>query len=143
MKKIIKIALPNNYASFSDIQKVYNVPKDQLITMLSVHPEIFTICEDGIKYYPPYDITDKKKLQSAINRAFPKGIRLSALQLCYEFAESDCNQLIYQNSAITVPFGKTNEKLIFKKQEPKLCIRDRWDRSVTRLQNYPAVFTPS
>lgn len=143
MKKIIKLALPTNHASFDDIQAAYNLPRDQLIALLSPYPDVFVVGEYGIDYFPPHNITDKKSLQATIRNAFPKGIRFSTLQVCYEFAESDCNQIIYENDAFIIPFGKTNEKLVYKKYEPKTSIRTLWDRSISKLQSYPNLFQPT
>ena len=143
MKKIIKLALPTNHVLFDDIKQVYDIPKDQLIALLTPYPDVFVIGEFGIDYFPPYNITDKKSLQTSIDNAFPRGIRFSTLQLCYEFAESDCNRIIYENGAFVIPFGKTNEKLVYKKYEPKISIRTLWDRSMSRLQPYPTLFQPT
>lgn len=129
------------YASYQEIEDSYNIPKYQVISLLSSHIHVFSFSENGIHYHPPFNITDKHSLLHAIQNAYPKGIRVSSLQLCYEFAISDCNQMIYENKADVLRFGKTNEKLVFAKHHAKKSIEHQWRKSICRTDNYPKIFT--
>ena len=89
----------------------------QVETIVDDHPHVFSYVDQHIVYEPPFGIRDKASLLQAIECAFPKGIRTSLLNVCYEFAVSDLNELKYEHRVFLVKYGKTNEDIIFRRPE--------------------------
>ena len=129
MKKIINHLLdsPNMSAPIIDVAAQCSLLEEQIVSLVKPHEAIFKISSDYIAYYPPFGIKDKKTLRQAIDNAFPTGIPHKCLNFCYEFCDSDFNEMLYDGSIYIHKFGKTDEKIIFNQYvECKLKIYELW-----------------
>lgn len=95
------------------LDEIPNMSESLLSHLLKKYKNVFIRIENHIQYKPPFNIKDKTTLAFAIENAYPQGIPVSVLSLCYEFAISDMHQLQYNKKLMLHKYGKTNEKVIF------------------------------
>ena len=118
MKRIVRHCLSSTEPlRVSDIASAITLTPSQVQTIVDAHPLVFSYIDPHIVYEPPFGIRDKASLLQAIECAFPKGIRTSFLNVCYEFAVSDLNELKYEHHVFLIKYGKTNEDIIFRRPD--------------------------
>lgn len=130
MKKIIQYLLQQDKftANIHDSANHLNISVDNLKLICSKYPETFVIEDNKLKYLPPFGIVNRETFKLAVNKAFPKGIPYDKLKLCYEFVESDFNEMKYNNELIIISYGKAKKDVIFKNYEmPQENISSLWE----------------
>ena len=132
MKKIIQFALhqTDQVCSYTDIETHLHISKQQV-------QHIFKECKyvrlhpNYMKYEPPLGICNKQTLKSAIQNAFPQGIPWKVLEYSYEFAQSDVNNLLFENAVFVYKYGKREEKILFapppQSEETSIDLRKLWN----------------
>lgn len=100
-------------ATLDEIVSSESLTVEQIQIIISKYPNVFVVEDGYVTYFPPFDIQNKNSLIDAVEKAFPKGIRQSYLHLCYEFANSDMNELKYRNYVFILKYGKTKEEIYF------------------------------
>lgn len=115
MKRIISHLISNNNsATFENISNEQDITIGQIKHLCSNKSDVFTFEDTILKYNAPFEIYDRTSLKTSMYTYFPKGIKHSCLKLCYEFAASDLNELKYENKVFILPYGKTEDTVIFK-----------------------------
>tara|TARA_B100000945_G_C20381437_1_gene597466 strand:+ start:777 stop:1223 length:447 start_codon:yes stop_codon:yes gene_type:complete len=144
MKKIINLCLQNeNFTCpLSVIHDNTRLSDDDIDHILHKYNIILKLEDENyIKYIPPYGIHDKMSLHNVLMNAFPNGIKKSKIDLCYEFANSDLNELLYKKEVYVHKFGKTTEYLLYKKFEaPITNIIDVWAEQMKEYDIVDKVF---
>lgn len=105
-----------------------NLSRDSVEALIRKHPTVFIVENDIIKYYPPFNISNKQSLLHAIDHSFPKGIRHSVLSLCYQFATSDLNEIKYEQCVFVLTYGKTKEEVFFPRKKIEKGLQKIWKR---------------
>ena len=117
MKQLIRylVTMDNNSATMKDLSENTNLTRSQVYGIVEKYNNIFeyTTSTDTVHYHAPFRIYDKTSLENAVANAFPKGIPLETLDVCYEFAHSDLNELKRQGKLLVHTHGKIPRYLIF------------------------------
>lgn len=114
--------------------------KDQIHDLVKPFPSVFSFIENSLVYHAPFDIVDKASLHRAISNTFPTGIVMKELQLCYEFALSDVNELKYENKIVFHKYGKTEEQILFAHFPMKYSIAKLWQNALSEYDKPVNVF---
>jgi hypothetical protein len=112
MKRIINHLLNENPSKIRVIADAELMTTDQ-IKQYCGNENMFSVKDDSIYYTPPYDIVNRNTLIEGLKKQFPKGMRSTEIKYCYEFIESDLNELLYENRIYTEKYGKTDEDVFF------------------------------
>ena len=93
---------------------------------------VFRIVEDFIIYDPPMGIIDKEHLQRVVSEAFPKGVPISTLALCYPYAIHDLCDIEFNNLAYRHVSNKSTRggrgDIIFSPYDPVVThLGKLWD----------------
>jgi hypothetical protein len=145
MKRIISHCSKrdDNTCKLQEIAECEKISMDQLkkICTSDEYRHLFQISDQILSYFPPFGIKNKKTLRYALENFFPSGLRFSHIQYCYEFIESDLNELKYENKVFIMKYGKTLENIYFWNipyQSSSDCdIKDIWSSTnnfkITRI----------
>jgi hypothetical protein len=115
-------------STIEDICACETLSRDNVEAIIRKHSTVFIVEGDIIKYYPPFNISNKQSLLHAIDHSFPKGIRHSVLSLCYQFATSDLNDIKYEGNVFVLTYGKTKEEIVFPRKNLKRGLQKVWKR---------------